>query len=144
MIYKSNRTIYVTTKYGLLFGVIVIAGIEILVALDPKAREAFTFLTILNTILIVIFYLIFRFVVRVLVEVEVSNDGITIPSKSLTFGWTDIHRIGFTMWGLYRLETADEVFYFPPFDLSIHFFGYKINKDDFDLLIEKRKKELKI
>ena len=86
------------------------------------------------------------FAIRV-VEVEIDENNIVITGKMIV-KWSDVAHIELTWGGLYRLEIKKQkeqlVYYFPTYDLPIQIFGTKLFDDEFDNLIDRKKKQYQI
>lgn len=144
MIYLSNKVIYLSFKYPPLLasGFFCYFGID---AIITQLHEPGVLYAAIVFIIISAFFLyLFIFFYQHLVEIELSDKCIYVKSRSITIGWLEITKINFTWLGLYKVKTQDFLFYFAPYDLGFHVFGYRLVTDEFDILIEKKKKELNI
>jgi hypothetical protein len=90
---------------------------------------------------------IFSFLVNLnakFVQVEISKDNICILNPYKKIDWSEVKSIRFRWFGLYHLKLEDHFYIFPPYDLGINIFGHKLFNDEFDDLINEKKKHFEI
>jgi len=144
MSYLSNRLIFLFYKYVSL----AISLLFIFFLYDSIASGGIDKSNLIG--LLILLFISLSFVVffigirKVLVEVEISNSFFKIPTKNLSIKWENISVIDFNWLGLYKIEYLNQVFYFPPYDMAINFFGVRLSTTDFDELIERKKIEYDI
>lgn len=138
---ESDRSLYYLNKYTPL-----LIGLNFLWTMIEKSISQeidFFGLAGLSLLVVAFFYMFYR-LTKVLVNVKISSQRIII-SERIEIPWSEIKHIEYRWYKLYELDLGYRRYVFPPKSFSFFdFFGNQVITDDFDELILKKKKELKI
>ncbi len=133
----SNRPQYLIKKYGpLSFITFIIDFIH-----DWVNEDSIQYGYLIP---VIISLLIYFFLTSKIIEVEISNESILIVNSQTVISWMDITYLEYkSILDVYEMDANGKTYFIAPYSISFTLFNKKL-PDEFDRLINRKKKELSL
>lgn len=145
MSFTSNKLTYWNYRCLPLFGSCLFFFFTIQVILNNEVNGKVLVACFVYVVISVAFLLVFNRLGHYIVEVEITDQFVTILNNTVNVDWQEVSSLEFKCFGLYKMKTKNHgVYFFAPSGWSIFFAKYRMFEDEFDKLIARKKRELGI
>lgn len=140
---ESNPILYYHYKYSPLGIPVLWSAMVLTILFRDNEDQNMNSLIGLTVIILSAFLGKFFYLKRKLTRVRIDNDGIHINEENV-ITWGSVAKIDYSIFGLYRIEFREKVFFLVPPTIPRNFLWINFSNDRFTRMIEEKKKEYRI